>query len=57
MVELARTGYRRLVEVRVLHHYWLDEGATTFDDITDAQVRMRRLLRYDVRRFLQIDAE
>ena len=32
MVERTRTAYRRLFEVRVLHHYWLDDGATTFDD-------------------------
>ena len=54
MVERTRTGYRRLLEVRVLHHYWLDEGATTFDDIADAQARTRRLLRYDARQFLRI---
>ena len=54
MTERARSGYRRLVEVRVLHHYWLDDGATTFNDIADQAVRTRRLLRYDVRRFLAI---
>ena len=54
MVEHTRTGYQRLVEIRVLHHYWLDEGATTFDDIADAQARTRRLLRYDARQFVGI---
>jgi hypothetical protein len=54
VVERTRTGYRRLLEIRVLHHYWLDDGATTFDDIADAQLRARRLLRYDARQFLGI---
>jgi hypothetical protein len=54
VVEHTRTGYRRLVDVRVLHHYWLDDGATTFDDIADAQLRDRRLLRYDARQVVGI---
>jgi hypothetical protein len=54
VVEHTRTVYQRLVEIRVLHHYWLDEGATTFDDIADAQARTRRLLRYDARQFVGI---
>ena len=53
MAERVRSGYRRLFELRVLHHYWLDEGAATFERLTD-QLQARRLLRYDVRQFLTI---
>ncbi len=49
-----RIRYRRLFEVRMLHHYWLDEGSTVFDAITDDDVRTRRLLTYDVRRILEV---
>jgi hypothetical protein len=44
----------RLFEVRLLHHYWLDEGATVFDDIADQAKRNARLLAYDMRQFLAI---
>lgn len=52
MVELLRIGYTRLFEVRVLHHYWLDEGRTLFDQIADQATKTERLLGYDVRRLL-----
>jgi len=52
MAEFLRLGYVRWFEVRVLHHFWLDEGATVFDQISDPAVRMQRLLTYDVRRLL-----
>lgn len=55
MVEFVRTGYTRLFEVRLLHHYWLDEGATVFDAIADPDVKARRLLTYDVRRMLAVE--
>ena len=35
MAEHTTSAYRRLFEVRLLHHYWLDDGATIFDKITD----------------------
>lgn len=54
MTEQLRLNYRRLFEVRILHHYWLDEGATVFDSIEDKLVKQRRLSAYDVRSFLQI---
>ena len=38
MAEFIRLGYERLFEVRVLHHFWLDEGATVFDEIADQAV-------------------
>lgn len=50
---MAKLAYRRLFELRLLHQYWLDEGATRFDDLSSA-VRDARLLAYDVRSFLSI---
>jgi hypothetical protein len=55
VVEFVRTGYTRLFEVRLLHHYWLDEGATLFDAISNPEVKTRRLLTYDVRRMLTVE--
>lgn len=55
MVEFVRVGYARLFEVRLLHHFWLDDGATAFDAIASTDVRTRRLLTYDVRRVLAIE--
>jgi len=34
MAERIINGYKRLFEARLLHHYWLDEGATLFDLIS-----------------------
>ncbi len=53
MSEIFITGYKRLFEVRVLHHYWLDQGITAFDKIADAD-REKRLLTYDRRPVLHI---
>ena len=54
-IETVRIGYLRLFEVRLLHHYWLDDGATVFDAIADAALKTRRLLTYDVRRMLAVE--
>lgn len=54
-VEVVRIGYIRLFEVRVLHHFWLDDGATPFDAIADQAVKTQRLLTYDVRRLLVVE--
>lgn len=52
MAERVKTGYQRLFEVRVLHHYFLDEGAVDFTALAPA-ARLRRLMSgYDVRQFL-----
>jgi len=51
MAEQVRNGYKRLFEVRLLHHYWLDEGGTLFDLLPDPT---RRLLTYDRRPFLNL---
>ncbi len=52
MAETLTITYTRVFEVRVLHHFWLDEGATSFDQIADDTVKAQRLLTYDVRRLL-----
>jgi hypothetical protein len=51
MAERVRNGYKRLFEVRLLHHYWLDEGGILFDLLPDPT---RRLLTYDRRPFLHL---
>lgn len=50
MAERIATTYRRLFDVWVLHHYWLDEGATIYDRLA-ADQRKSRLLAYDMRSF------
>lgn len=54
-IDLVRQRYTRLFEVRLLHHYWLDDGRTVFDAIPDQAVKTRRLLTYDVRRVLSVE--
>jgi hypothetical protein len=54
MTERIINGYRRLLEIRLLHHYWLDDGATVFDLITPPEQRDKRLLSYDMRSFLAV---
>lgn len=54
MAERSSTPYQRLFTVRLLHHYWLDQGATIFDTITDPAQRDTRLLRYDIRPVLSV---
>jgi hypothetical protein len=54
MPEQVTTGFRRVFEVRLLHHYWLDDGATVFDQIPDQARRDTRLLTYDARPLLAV---
>jgi len=54
MAERIINGYKRLFEVRLLHHYWLDGGATVFDLILDQKRKDARLLQYDMRSFLAV---
>ena len=54
MVEAVKNIYKRLFEIRLLHHYWLDEGATVFDLIPDQEKKDKRLLSYDRRAFLVV---
>ena len=53
-MERRINGYQRLFEVRLLHHYWLDEGGTIFDLIAASETKERRLLNYDMRNFLSV---
>lgn len=55
MGERAHTVFTRLFEVRVLHHYWLDEGATELGAISDDRARATRLLTYDVRTVVTVE--
>ena len=51
MAEQIVNGYARLFELRILHHYHLDDG----DKVFDMAVAPERLLKgYDVRRFFRI---
>ena len=54
MGERVSQSYQRLFEIRLLHHYWLDEGATVFDLLADQGKKDARLLSYDARSFLTI---
>lgn len=54
MAESISNGYQRLFEIRLLHHYWLDEGATVFDLMADQAKKAARLLQYDLRPFLAV---
>ncbi|MVM33502.1 hypothetical protein GO755_25925 [Spirosoma sp. HMF4905] len=53
MAERVQNGYRRLFELRLFHHYWLDQGSILFDLLTKQQ-QEDRLLTYDLRQFLAI---
>ncbi|HZV69398.1 MAG TPA: hypothetical protein VFG10_07640 [Saprospiraceae bacterium] len=68
MAEQIFNGYKRLFEVRMLHHYWLDEGEKCFDFLPKDNIerallpladqklptREQRLLSFDVRKFLEV---
>ena len=51
MSERASLRTKRLFEVRLLHHYWLDDKDTVFDKIAEP-AKSARLLAYDMRAFL-----
>jgi hypothetical protein len=53
MVERATGLYNTLFEVRLLHHYWLDDGTTMFDALASNR-QAERLLAYDVRSILSV---
>jgi hypothetical protein len=55
MPETVTTPYRRLFQIRLLHHYWLDQGATVFDLFSPQKKRDERLLSYDVRPVLSLE--
>lgn len=53
MTGFATTSYQRLFEVRLLHHYWLDDGINPFDAL-NTNVRAERLRTYDIRPVLRV---
>lgn len=53
MAELIRNEYVKLFEIRLFHHYWLDDGSTIFDAFSGER-KERRLALYDIRDFLTI---
>jgi hypothetical protein len=55
MTEQIRKAYKCLFEIRLLHHYWLDEGSTVFDLIPTQARRDKRLMSYDMRSFLALN--
>jgi hypothetical protein len=54
MAERVINAYQPLFEIRLLHHYWLDEGATVFDLIPSQEQRNKRMQSYDMRSFLRL---
>jgi len=53
MGERIVNGYKRLFEVRMLHHYWLDDGSAPFDSLPDSR-KNQLLLAYDSRSFMSV---
>lgn len=54
MGERVEYSYKRLFEVRLLHHYWLDDGSTLFDKLATPLKKDSRLQTYDSRRLLKV---
>ncbi len=54
MAESVQKKYNQLLEVRLLHHYWLDDGNTCFDLIAAEGKKEKYLEMYDVHSFLEI---
>jgi hypothetical protein len=53
MAERIISGYNKLFELRLLHHYWLDDGKTVFDRIPGER-KDHLFQTYDVGTFLDI---
>jgi hypothetical protein len=53
MAERIVSGYKKLFEVRLLHHYWLDDGKTVFDRIPGER-KDHLFQAYDLGTFLSI---
>lgn len=54
MTERLYNRYQPLFQVRLLHHFWLDEGATLFDLMANGATRDLRLLSHDRRIFMEV---
>ena len=53
MSERIVSKYKRLFEVRILHHFWLDDGSFMFDTLPEIR-RNKLLLTYDCRTFIEV---
>ena len=53
MAERIVNGFMRLFEVRLLHHYWLDDGSALFDSLPENR-KTKLLLSYDSRSFITV---
>jgi len=53
MAEQIVNGFKRLFEVRLLHHYWLDDGSALFDSLPENR-KTKLLLTYDSRSFITV---
>jgi hypothetical protein len=53
MAESVSTGYKRLFEVRILHHFWLDEGITVYDSLSET-AKIKKLLNYSLNGFIRV---
>ncbi len=53
MAERIGYNYQRLFEVRLLHHYWLDDGAVLYDALPGSR-KTNVLQNYDMRSFMEI---
>lgn len=53
MGELGRVKNKRLFEVKIFHHFWLDQGETFFDALSEEH-QEKRLKDYDVRQILTV---
>jgi hypothetical protein len=54
MADRIVIGYKRLFDVRLLHHYWLDEGSAIYDTLPESK-KTKLLLTYDAHTFLEIN--
>jgi hypothetical protein len=54
MGERIPNKYVKLFEVRLLHHYWLDDGNTVFDLISDPNKQKRILDEYNLNTVLRV---
>lgn len=54
MGEQIGFSYQRLFEVRLLHHYWLDDGSNMFDTLTNNR-KSALLQRYDMRSMMEVN--
>lgn len=52
-MESKLSAYAVLMEIRLIHHYWVDSGGVVFDSLADDR-KKQLLSSYDVRSFLSI---